>query len=76
MSSQGKLGRDLPKGISEQNKNCNRPFYARIKMDGKQRYLGSFETVEEAEAAYDAAAKNLFGEYARPNNYQAAPPCT
>jgi len=71
MSSQGKLGRDLPKGVSEQNKQCNRPFYARIKSDGKQRYLGSFETVEEAEAAYDAAAKNLFGEYARPNNYQA-----
>ena len=71
MSSQGKLGRDLPKGVSEQNKKCNRPFYARIKLGVKRHYVGSFETVEEAEAAYDAAAKNLFGEYARPNNYQA-----
>jgi hypothetical protein len=64
----GRLGRDLPKGVTQQSRKSNTPFYARIKVDGKSLYLGSFETVEEAAAAYDAAATNLFGEFARPNS--------
>jgi hypothetical protein len=67
MGKRGKLGRDLPKGVCQQSRG-SKLFYARIKIGGKQYYLGSFETAEEAAEAYDGAAKNLFGEYARLNN--------
>jgi hypothetical protein len=40
-------------------------YMARIKKDGKGIYLGRFDTAEEAHAAYLAAAKDLFGEFAR-----------
>jgi hypothetical protein len=60
----GRLGRDLPKGVS-QKKSGFTPFYARIKANGKSFYLGSFATPDEVAAAYEAAAKNLFGEFAR-----------
>jgi len=40
-------------------------YRAEIRKDGKRKYLGMFKTVEEASAAYQKAAKELFGEYAR-----------
>jgi hypothetical protein len=63
----GNLGRDLPKGVGQQSVKCNRPFYARINFGPKQHYLGSYETVEEAATAYNIAASELFGRYARLN---------
>jgi hypothetical protein len=39
-------------------------YVARIKNNGKQRYLGTFDTVEDAHAAYLTAARSLFGEFA------------
>jgi hypothetical protein len=41
-------------------------YRARIKRNGIVRRLGVFKTPQEAHAAYIAAAKGLFGEFARP----------
>ncbi len=43
------------------------PWEARIRVSGRLLCLGSFATKEESMAAYDAAAKKYFGEFARPN---------
>lgn len=42
-------------------------FVARIRVLGEEKYLGIFERPEEAAKAYDIAAKNYFGEFARTN---------
>lgn len=56
-------GRQQFKGVdSHRNK-----FVARISIDGEKKHIGSFSTAEEAAHAYDAAARERFGEYARTN---------
>lgn len=40
---------------------------AQIKLDGKRRHLGYFATPDEAGRAYDDAARELHGEFARLN---------
>lgn len=40
-------------------------YIARIGVNGKTRHLGVFPTLDEAAAAYAAAAKQHFGEFAR-----------
>jgi hypothetical protein len=40
-------------------------YVARIKVAGKKKYLGLFDTIEKASAAYTRAAKDAFGQFAR-----------
>lgn len=40
-------------------------YIAQISINGRCTYLGMFKTVQEASAAYEAAAKTQFGEFAR-----------
>lgn len=40
-------------------------FQARIKANGRQQTIGVYRTIEEAAAAYEAAANDNFGDYAR-----------
>jgi hypothetical protein len=40
-------------------------WYSRIGVNGKSIHLGCFDTAEEANAAYLAAARKHFGEFAR-----------
>jgi len=45
---------------------------AGISLDGRQVYLGTFATAQEAAHAYDEAALHHFAEFARPNFPQKA----
>lgn len=40
-------------------------WQAGIKVDGKTRYLGTYSTLSEARRAYEAAAVESFGKFAR-----------
>jgi hypothetical protein len=51
------------KGVTWQSQN--KKWRAQLSINNKQKYLGSFETKEEAYLAYCQAAKELRGEYAR-----------
>lgn len=48
------------KGVFQNGKK----FYAKITVKTRQIYLGTYNTVEEASAAYLKAAKEHFGEFA------------
>lgn len=63
-----KLRKDNKTGTKGVIFNKERKKYqARLFFNGKQKYLGSFETVEAATVARDAAAKELHGEFHRLN---------
>lgn len=53
------------KGITFNKNAKKKPFRACISAKRKHYYLGDFSTLEEASAAYEHAAKRLFGDYAR-----------
>lgn len=49
------------------HKKGEKKYQARIKKDGISKSLGYYEKPEEAARAYDAKARELFGEFARCN---------
>jgi len=53
------------KGVGWHAQVCK--WQAQIQIDGKVRYLGVFLNEEEAACAYDVAAHQYFGEFARCN---------
>jgi len=52
------------KGVSKAK--CNK-WRARIKKDGKEFHLGTFDTVEKAAKAYNEKAIEIFGKFAHLN---------
>lgn len=48
------------KGVSYQPRSQKRPWYARLMVNGKSIYLGSFKTIEEATIAYNEASVKHF----------------
>lgn len=52
-------------GIKGVHMAPNGRYIAQIRTSGKRRCLGRFSTAEEASQAYQAAAREAFGEFAR-----------
>lgn len=50
---------DFPRGVTMSGKR----FRTQIQYEGKQHYLGTYATPEEASAVYEAEAKKRFGEF-------------
>lgn len=42
-------------------------WMAHIRMNGKKKTIGYFDTAEQAARAYDKAAREMFGEFAKTN---------
>lgn len=51
--------------VFEPPRHCYRAI---ITVDGRKKHLGRFKTAREAGAAYDAAARLYFGDFARTNS--------
>jgi hypothetical protein len=53
------------KGVSRHSQNGT--WIAQIVSPGRSSYIGTFATEEAAARAYDAKARELFGEFANTN---------
>ena len=60
-----KVRRDSRTGIKGVTATPSGRWVARIRKDGIKYRLGTFDSPEEAHAAYMRAARRLFGDYAR-----------
>ena len=61
------LRKDSSTGVKGVRRNGN-SYVAEIRVNGQRKYLGSFVTLESADAAYKRAADKYFGEYALHNS--------
>ena len=52
------------RGVTYRKAQTQKPYIAKISVNGKQQLIGSYATVAEAQAAYDAAALVIQGEWA------------
>jgi hypothetical protein len=52
------------KGVHLQTKQGRKKWQVMIRAPGRARWVGGFETEEEAARAYDIAARDAFGEFA------------
>jgi hypothetical protein len=52
----------LPRGVRPNNQR----YIAKIKIESKYIYLGTYDTPEEASVVYEARAREAFGEFYRP----------
>ena len=53
------------KGVFWENRKSPKKWRAMIDINGKHKHLGYHSSKEEASAAYNKAADELFGEFAR-----------
>ena len=59
--------RSSASGIKGAYAKRNGRWHAQIRANGKLRHLGTFATAEAAGNAYAEAAREAFGEFARPS---------
>lgn len=67
MNKRKQLGASIFKGVT---RNRNK-WKSVIETKGQQSYLGVFDTEEEAALAYNKAARELFGQFAKLNEVRA-----
>jgi hypothetical protein len=65
LCNQGGRAKSGYKGVYHNNSSYKKPWYAKIKVNGKEIHLGSYWTKQEAFAAYCRGSEIYHGEFGR-----------